>query len=228
MDANDTIISIKGLSKSFPGVKALSNVDFSLKRGEIHALMGENGAGKSTLIKVLTGVYKRDAGEITYNGAPFECTSPLHAQEMGISPVYQEVNLVPNLSVAENVFLGRQPLKRGRIDWKTMNRQAAKIIHRFNLEIDVEKNLGAYPVAIQQMVAIARALELKSTIIILDEPTSSLNVQETERLFTQMRRLRGPGHYFHYPLPGPGLRNFGYHHRPQERGLHRHLARGRT
>ena len=193
MDANDTILSIKGLSKSFPGVKALSNVDFSLKRGEIHALMGENGAGKSTLIKALTGVYKRDAGEIIFNGAPLDCASPLHAQEVGISPVYQEVNLVPNLSVAENVFLGRQPMKWGRIDWKTMNRQAAKIIRPFDLDIDVEKKLGAYPVAIQQMVAIARALDLNSKILILDEPTSSLNVQETERLFAQMRRLKAEG-----------------------------------
>ena len=193
MNTDDTILSIKGLSKSFPGVKALSNVDFSLKRGEIHALMGENGAGKSTVIKVLTGVYKRDAGEIIYNGTPLDCKSPLQAQEAGISPVYQEVNLVPNLSVAENVFLGRQPMKRGRIDWKTMNRKAAKIISRFDLEIDIEKNLGDYPVAIQQMVAIARALELNSKILILDEPTSSLNVQETERLFTQMRRLKDEG-----------------------------------
>jgi len=193
MNANDTILSIKGLSKSFPGVKALSNVDFCLKRGEIHALVGENGAGKSTVIKVLTGVYKRDAGEIIYNGAPLDCTSPLQAQEAGISPVYQEVNLVPNLSVAENIFLGRQPMKRGRIVWKTMNREAAKIIRRFDLKIDIEKNLGAYPVAIQQMVAIARALELNSKIIILDEPTSSLNVQETKRLFTQMRRLKDEG-----------------------------------
>ena len=193
MIANETILSITGLSKSFPGVKALSNVNFSLKRGEIHALMGENGAGKSTLIKVLTGVYKRDAGEILYNGAPLDCSSPLHAQEEGISPVYQEVNLVPNLSVAENVFLGRQPIRRGRIDWKTMNREAVRIIRRFDLEIDVEKNLGTYPVAIQQMVAIARALELNSKILILDEPTSSLNVQETERLFSQMRRLKAEG-----------------------------------
>ena len=193
MNDNDTILSIKGLSKRFPGVKALSNVDFQLKRGEIHALMGENGAGKSTVIKVLTGVYKRDAGEIIYNGTPFDCNSPLQAQEAGISPVYQEVNLVPNLSVAENVFLGRQPMKGGRIAWKTMNREAAKIIRRFDLEIDIEKNLGDYPVAIQQMVAIARALELNSKIIILDEPTSSLNLQETERLFTQMRRLKDEG-----------------------------------
>lgn len=193
MNANEAILTIKGLSKGFPGVQALSNVDFSLKRGEIHALMGENGAGKSTVIKVLTGVYKRDAGEIIYEGRPLECASPLRAQEVGISPVYQEVNLVPNLSVAENVFLGRHPMRYGRIDWKTMNREAADIIRRFDMDVNVEKNLGEYPVAIQQMVAIARALELKSKIIILDEPTSSLNVQETERLFIQMRRLRDAG-----------------------------------
>jgi monosaccharide-transporting ATPase len=193
MNENETILTIKGLSKGFPGVQALSNVDFSLKRGEIHALMGENGAGKSTVIKVLTGVYKRDAGEIIYEGRPLECTSPLHAQQVGISPVYQEVNLVPNLSVAENIFLGRHPMRHGRIDWKTMNRAAADIIRRFDMDLNVEKNLGEYAVAIQQMVAIARALELKSKIIILDEPTSSLNVQETKRLFIQMRRLRDAG-----------------------------------
>jgi monosaccharide-transporting ATPase len=193
MNENETILTIKGLSKGFPGVQALSNVDFSLKRGEIHALMGENGAGKSTVIKVLTGVYKRDAGEIIYEGHPLECTSPLHAQQVGISPVYQEVNLVPNLSVAENIYLGRHPMRHGRIDWKTMNRAAADIIRRFDMDLNVEKNLGEYAVAIQQMVAIARALELKSKIIILDEPTSSLNVQETKRLFIQMRRLRDAG-----------------------------------
>jgi monosaccharide-transporting ATPase len=193
MNENETILTIKGLSKGFPGVQALSNVDFSLKRGEIHALMGENGAGKSTVIKVLTGVYKRDAGEIIYEGRPLECTSPLHAQQVGISPVYQEVNLVPNLSVAENIYLGRHPMRHGRIDWKTMNRAAADIIRRFDMDLNVEKNLGEYAVAIQQMVAIARALELKSKIIILDEPTSSLNVQETKRLFIQMRRLRDAG-----------------------------------
>lgn len=189
----ETILEIKGLSKGFPGVQALSNVDFTLRKGEVHALMGENGAGKSTVIKVLTGVYEKDAGEITYNGAALDCSSPLHAQEVGISTVYQEVNLVPNLSVAENIFLGRQPKKFGRMDWKTMNREAIEILSRFSINIDVEKNLGEYPVAIQQMVAIARALELNAQILILDEPTSSLNVQETKRLFNQMRRLREDG-----------------------------------
>lgn len=189
----DPILKIRGLSKGFPGVQALSNVDFTLKRGEVHALMGENGAGKSTVIKVLTGVYAKDSGEITYNGKLLECSSPLQAQEVGISTVYQEVNLVPNLSVAENIFLGRQPMKFGRMDWKTMNKEAVEILSRFDMDLDVEKNLGEYAVAVQQMVAIARALELNAQILILDEPTSSLNAQETGRLFTQMRRLQEAG-----------------------------------
>ena len=193
VSSTETILEIKGLSKGFPGVQALSKVDFTLKRGEVHALMGENGAGKSTVIKVLTGVYEKDAGLITYNAAPLECSSPLHAQEVGISTVYQEVNLVPNLSVAENIFLGRQPIKFGLMDWKRMNKEAVEILNRFDIHLDVEKNLGEYPVAIQQMVAIARALELNAQILILDEPTSSLNVQETERLFNQIRRLRQEG-----------------------------------
>jgi len=192
MDDQD-ILKLSGITKSFPGVLALSDVDFTLKTGEIHALMGENGAGKSTLIKVFTGVYKRDAGEIVYEGNRIEVHSPLHAQEMGISTVYQEVNLVHNLSVAENLFLGRQPMKSGRIAWKTINKAAVEILDQFDLHIDVRENLGNYPVAIQQMVAIARALELNSKILILDEPTSSLNIEEVEKLFEQMRRLKKEG-----------------------------------
>ncbi len=191
---NNTLLEIKGLTKIFPGVRALFNVDFSLERGEIHGLMGENGAGKSTLIKALTGVYKRDGGTIIYDGKKIECTSPLHAQEIGISTVYQEVNMAPNLSIAENIFLGREPMKRGRIAWKKMKREAQHVLEHFNLPIDVDKNLGDYPVAIQQMVAIARALELKARLLILDEPTSSLDVEETEQLFEQMRRLKKEGY----------------------------------
>jgi len=127
------ILKLTGITKSFPGVVALSGVDFTLRKGEIHALMGENGAGKSTLIKVLTGVHPRDAGTIEYQGAPLTVHSPLHAQELGISTVYQEVNLVPNLSVAENLFLGRQPMRGGRIDWKRINSRAAGILARFDL-----------------------------------------------------------------------------------------------
>jgi len=190
---NEILLEIKGLNKIFPGVKALTNVDFTLQKSEIHALMGENGAGKSTVIKVLTGVYKRDGGTIKFNGKEIECTNPLHAQQLGISSVYQEVNLVPNLSVAENIFLGRQPMKPGRIDWKELNLQAEQILNRFDLDIDVEMNMSEFSLAIQQMIAIARALELDSQILILDEPTSSLDLQETGQLFTQMRRLKAEG-----------------------------------
>ena len=192
-NANE-ILTVRALSKNFPGVRALSNVDLTLNKGEILALMGENGAGKSTLIKCITGVHPRDEGEILFDGKSINCTSPLHAQAIGISPVYQEVNLVPNLSVAENLFLGRYPTKPGRIDWGRISIESREILKRFDLTIDVDRNLGEYPVAIQQMIAIARALELKSKVLILDEPTSSLNVQETARLFTQMRRLKEDGH----------------------------------
>jgi len=190
---NDEILRLTGITKSFPGVSALTDVDFTHKQGEIHGLMGENGAGKSTLIKVLTGVYKRDAGKIEYRGVPIDVHSPLHAQVLGISTVYQEVNLVPNLSVAENLFLGRQPIRMGRIAWKPINDRAAEILARFDLDIDVRENLGHYTVAIQQLVAIARALELNARVLILDEPTSSLNIEEVDKLFQQMRRLRSEG-----------------------------------
>ncbi|MBN1836082.1 MAG: sugar ABC transporter ATP-binding protein [Spirochaetales bacterium] len=190
---NGEILRLSGITKSFPGVLALADVDFALKQGEIHALMGENGAGKSTLIKVLTGVHKRDSGVIEYLGDPIDVRSPLHAQELGISTVYQEVNLVPNLSVAENLFLGRQPMRAGRIAWRSINEQAVEILARFDLDIDVRENLGRYTVAVQQMVAIARALELHAKVLILDEPTSSLNIEEVEKLFQQMRRLKQEG-----------------------------------
>ena len=194
MENGDDILKLTGITKRFPGVLALSGVDFTLRRGEIHALMGENGAGKSTLIKVLTGVYRKDAGTIEYLGRPVEVRSPLHAQELGISTVYQEVNLVPSLSVAENLFLGRQPRRWGRIAWTALNREAEAILRRFELHVDVRRNLGTYSIAIQQMVAIARALELQAQVLILDEPTSSLNIEEVRRLFEQMRRLKREGH----------------------------------
>ena len=167
-------------------------MDFNLKYGEIHALLGGNGAGKSTLIKVLTGVEKPDSGKIFLMGNEVTIRSPRHAQELGISTVYQEINLCPNLSVAENILIGRQPMKRGSIDWKEMNSQAAGILERIlGIDIDVTQLLGTYSVAIQQMVAIARALEIESAkVLILDEPTSSLTTNETEQLFTVMRKLK--------------------------------------
>ena len=188
------IVVMESIDKSFPGVHALKKVSFTLARGEIHALVGENGAGKSTLIKVLTGVERPDGGTITLDGVEVTIRSPLHAQALGISTVYQEVNLCPNLTVAENLLIGRQPMKRRHVDWKTMNRQAREILRGLDIEIDVTRPLGSYSIAIQQMAAIARALVISSAkVLVLDEPTSSLTVHETEQLFRVMRKLKGEG-----------------------------------
>ena len=187
------LLTLRGIHKRFPGVHALDNVDFTLGSGEIHALMGENGAGKSTLIKVVTGVYPRDGGEIRLNGLPLDPKSPKHAQQLGISCVFQEVNLVATLSVAENIALGRQPLFAGLINWGQMRRRAEKALKRLDVEIDVRKPLASYSIAIQQMVAIARALDIDAKVLILDEPTSSLDQNEVKRLFDSMRKLRDQG-----------------------------------
>lgn len=190
---NSRIVEIRGLSKTFPGVKALSNVDFVLRRGEVHGLMGENGAGKSTLIKVLTGLYKRDAGEILYEGKPFELSSPVEAPKHGISTVYQEINLIPALSVTENIYLGRQPTRSGRIDWKTMHAGARAALKKLDVEVDVTQPVSSYSVAIQQLVAIARALDISAKVLIFDEPTSSLDTPEVEQLFSVIRKLKDEG-----------------------------------
>lgn len=192
-NVSNVLISMQGINKGFPGVQALTNVDFDLRYGEIHALMGGNGAGKSTLIKVLTGVERPNSGKIFLEGQEVSVKSPQHAQSLGISTVYQEVNLCPNLTVAENILIGREPMKFGRIDWKETNRQAREILLRIlGIDIDVDRPLGSYSVAIQQMVAIARALEIASAkVLILDEPTSSLSINETEQLFQVMRKLKG-------------------------------------
>ena len=187
------ILSMNRITKVFPGVKALSGVDFRLFKGEVHAIMGQNGAGKSTLVKVLTGVYENESGEILLEGKPIQPDSPLAAQKLGISTVYQEINLCPNLSVAENIFAGRQPMRFGRIDWKTLTRRAEEVLKRLNIVIDVTQILSSYSIAIQQMVAIARVLDISSKILILDEPTSSLDESEVEQLFTVIRSLRDEG-----------------------------------
>ncbi len=181
------------MTKSFPGVRALDAVQFTLRAGEIHALMGENGAGKSTLIKILTGVYQRDAGSIHFEGREIFPRSPRDAEEVGISTVYQEVNLVPNLSVAENILLGRQPTWLGLIRWRTIRQRAQEALARLGLQLDVGRELGACPIAIQQMVAIARALDVRARSLILDEPTSSLDDAECQGLFQVLRRLRDEG-----------------------------------
>lgn len=179
-----------GIGKSFPGVRALNNVDFKLRRGEIHALMGENGAGKSTLIKVLTGVYIMDEGSIRLDGSPVVIRSPQDAQKHGISTVYQEVNLCPNLTVMENLFLGREPRKMGFIDWKQMGRNAAELLQKLNISADPAAQLDSCSIAIQQMIAIARAVNTKCKFLILDEPTSSLDADEVKKLFALMRQLK--------------------------------------
>ena len=191
----DSVLEMRHICKTFPGVKALQNVDFTLKKGEIHALMGENGAGKSTLIKVLTGVEEFETGEILIDGCDHAIVnrSPQEAQNRGISTVYQEVNLCPNLTVAENLFIGREPRKGGLIDWKTMNKKAGKLLQDLDIHADVTQTIDHYSIAIQQMVAIARAVDMSAKVLILDEPTSSLDDGEVEKLFTLMRRLKAEG-----------------------------------
>ena len=191
---NDSLLTMTGISKTFPGVNALEHVDFALKRGEIHALVGENGAGKSTLIKVLTGVEHADAGSIALEGQTVHVRSPQQSQELGISTVYQEINLCTNISVAENILLGHEPHRFGSIDWRKMNERARLALKRLGVDIDVTQPLGDYSVAIQQMAAIARALEVSSArVLILDEPTSSLDVNEANRLFEVMAKLKSDG-----------------------------------
>ncbi len=191
----NVVLKMRHINKNFPGVKALSDVDFTLRKGEIHALMGENGAGKSTLIKVLTGVEEFETGEINIDGLSGRIVnrSPQEAQKHGISTVYQEVNLCPNLSVAENLFIGREPKIAGLIDWRKMNKSSKKILESLDIDIDVTKKLENYSLALQQMIAIARAVDMDCKVLILDEPTSSLDDGEVEKLFNLMRKLSKQG-----------------------------------
>ncbi len=191
------MLELSGIAKQFGPVRALSGVGLRLYAGEVHALMGQNGAGKSTLIKVLTGVYQADEGDMQLHGRSIRATSTLEAQRLGISTVYQEVNLCPNLSVAENIFAGRYPRKglsgAWAIDWPAMHRDARALLARLNLDIDVTQTLASYSVAVQQMVAIARGLSISAQVLILDEPTSSLDDDEVERLYVVLRQLRDQG-----------------------------------
>ncbi|OON40414.1 sugar ABC transporter ATP-binding protein [Izhakiella australiensis] len=187
------LLSIENVSKNFPGVKALDNVSLSVRRGEIMALLGENGAGKSTLIKVLTGVYQRDGGTITLEGKAIHARNTAEAQQLGIGTVYQEVNLLPNMSVADNLFIGREPRRFGLIDRKTMNANARKLLNSYGFELDVSRQLGQYSVAMQQIVAICRAVDLSAQVLILDEPTASLDASEVEMLFSLMETLKARG-----------------------------------
>ena len=185
------VLSAKGIYKEFPGVKALQNVSFFLREGEIHALMGENGAGKSTLVKVLTGVYEKDKGIIEVDGKESEIRSPQDAQDSGISTVYQEITLCPNLTVAENMFIGRG--KYHFVNRRAQEKKAEGILAKLNIPAKASQQLGTCSLAVQQMVAIARAVDMECKVLILDEPTSSLDEREVELLFSLMRDLKQRG-----------------------------------
>ena len=187
------VLEMRGICKYFPGVKALQDVDFTLREGEIHALMGENGAGKSTLIKVLTGVYSKDGGEVCIKGheGPVNIKSPQEAQNAGISTVYQEITLCPNLTVAENMFIGRT--KGAMTNWREINAKSGKILEDLGIPAAPTQQLGSCSIAVQQMVAIARAVDMECKVLILDEPTSSLDEQEVAKLFKLMLDLKSKG-----------------------------------
>jgi len=192
-DRPSPLLSMHGINKHFLGSPALQDAHFEVARGEVHALIGQNGAGKSTLIKVLTGVYAKDSGRIEFDGREVAFPSPHAAQLAGLSTIYQEVNLVPFRSVAENVFLNREPKRFGLIDWHRMNREAAAILHRLDIDVDVTRPLNDYAIATQQMTALARALSTEAKLVIMDEPTSALAEQEVQTLFRVIRQLRDEG-----------------------------------
>ena len=187
------LLTIRSLTKTFPGTRALDDVDFDLQAGEVHALLGENGAGKSTLIKCLTGAYLRDGGTVTLDGAQIDPRSTVEAQDLGIGTVYQEVNLLPNLTVAQNLMFGREPRRFGLIDSRATRAEARAMTEAYGLEIDVDRDLGSYSVAIQQIIAIARAVALSAKVLILDEPTASLDAAEVRMVFDVVRGLRDRG-----------------------------------
>jgi simple sugar transport system ATP-binding protein len=190
---DDIVLTMRGICKEFPGVKALQDVAFTLRKGEIHALMGENGAGKSTLIKVLTGAYAKDSGHVFLYGVDKELNirSPQEAQNLGISTVYQEITLCPNLTVAENMFIGRG--KYNFVNWRSMKKRAGEILERLNIPAKPAQQLANCSLAVQQMVAIARAIDMDCKVLVLDEPTSSLDEKEVEKLFSLMRDLKSRG-----------------------------------
>ncbi|MGL4239030.1 sugar ABC transporter ATP-binding protein [Tabrizicola sp.] len=187
------LLSMKGISKSFGGTAALSEASLEVLPGEVHALIGQNGAGKSTLIKVLTGYHRKDGGNVSFEGRPFEVGSPRAAQEAGISTIYQEINLVPQRSVTENICLGRETRRYGLLDWRAMRAEAKRLLARFNLDLDVDQPLSQFSTATQQMVAIARAVGFSARLVIMDEPTSSLDDREAQVLFSVIRGLRDEG-----------------------------------
>ena len=191
--SNEPLLRMEGITKIFSGVVALDAVDFTLARGEVHSLVGENGAGKSTLIKVMTGAYRRDGGRMWLEGKEVDFRSPEEAQHAGVVAVYQEVNLLAYRTVAENIYLGREPRRFGLIDWKKMNRDAAGLLARLGLEIEPRATLGSLNIALRQMIAIARGVSLGAKVVVLDEPTSSLTEREVSILYNVIRRLKAEG-----------------------------------
>jgi len=195
VENNNVLLEMKNISKTFPGVKALKNVNFSVNRGEVMGLLGENGAGKSTMIKIITGYYRRDIGEgdMIFNGESVNPASTLEAQRLGISTIFQELNLSPFLSIAENIYLGNAPRKHGLIDWKTMNENAKEAMLDLGIDIDVTQQLQMQSTAIQQMTSIARALSIDTKLLIMDEATSSLDNNEVAVLFDVVKKLKKRG-----------------------------------
>ena len=193
MQGDGNILTLCKVSKEFPGVKALNNVDFTLRKGEVHALVGENGAGKSTLMKILSGAYSKDSGTIVFDGKEIEITSPKASEKMGISIIYQELNLIHRMSVAENIFLGRAPKKNGVIQWKKMYKDAKELFNSFDIEMDVSKCTRDFSIAQQQIIEIIKAVSINAKVVIMDEPTSSLTDNETKILFRIIKSLKSKG-----------------------------------
>ena len=187
------ILEFQNISKSFVGVKALSDVSFSVREGEVHALLGENGAGKSTLMKILSGAYMKDAGKVFLDGQEIQVKNTKESERLGISIIYQELNLIPELSVAENIFLDRQPKRNGFIDWKQMNQDAEKILEGIDMKIPPKMIVSTLSVAQRQMVEIAKAVSLGARLVIMDEPTSTLTEGETRKLFQVISSLKQRG-----------------------------------
>jgi monosaccharide-transporting ATPase len=187
------LLDMKGIVKRFGRHAALAEASLTIGQGEVHALIGQNGAGKSTMIKVLTGYYNRDAGDVLFEGRSFDASSPHEAQRLGISTIYQEINLVPLRSVTENICLGRNFRRFGLLDWRAMHKEARRLLARFNIDIDVRRPLGEFSTATQQMVAIARAIGFSARLVIMDEPTSSLDEREVGILLNVIRQLKADG-----------------------------------
>ena len=189
----EDILRLSKINKSFPGVKALTDVDLTIKKGEVHALVGENGAGKSTLMKIISGAYTKDSGEMWFDGKVVEQTTPKESEEMGISIIYQELNLIERISVAENVYIGRYPFKNGLLQWGEMYKNAQALFDEFDLNIDAKAIVRSLTMAQKQMVEIIKAVSINAKVIIMDEPTSSLSSKETESLFNIIRKLKANG-----------------------------------